>query len=80
MSEYNEEEIDTDFEILRAIAKEFSNLAPIRTMNNGNCLYNAVSLDLFANENYAEVLRILVIFIYFEHDRIVIVKVKIFLG
>ena len=45
------------------------NIKPISTRGNGNCLYNAISIALFGNENIVDRLRILLSYIILKEKK-----------
>ena len=71
LTSFNIENFKTDqlLDAFKIIGKEFLNLVPVATSANGNCFYNAISLCLFSSEEFNLLLRILVIFTFFENEK-----------
>ena len=57
-----------EFDNLSLYSSEFQNLIPVTTTADGNCFYNAVSLSLFSNESFSPVLRLILLFVFFENE------------
>ena len=64
---YNRQPIDNSFNNLVSL-HEVKNYLPILTTGDGNCLYNALSIVLFGNEDFYYLFKIGIFKIFFEYE------------
>lgn len=65
----NEMKIDRSYSFLEVNYKEFVNFKSIVTSADGNCFYKGICLCLFGNEEFGEVLRLVVLFVLIEYEQ-----------
>ena len=63
---YNYQE--SDLKLSNDFALNFDSYVCLKTTPDGNCLYNAVSLNLFGMEDYWPYIKLAMIFILFEYE------------
>ena len=64
---YKNQKIDQNFNNL-IILNEIDDYYPCTTNGNGNCLYNAISINLYGSEEYFYIIKTCMLSIFFEYQ------------
>ena len=64
---YNDQPIDIEYsDLAERVSQDF---VPIYTSPNGNCLFNAISINLYGSESQSLKIKLASLFICFEYEK-----------